>query len=238
MFPDEGGPAAQAAMFSETDPGGLRRGRFLYFPAVPGRVEFAEEVRRVILAERPDVVAVELPVTLEGAYRRALERLPELSVIVYEDGDSEQDAPRAVYIPVEVTDPFVEALRTAAETGAQTAFIDPDTDAVARIGLEKYVAAYRFHKRERSKRVSAFAEGIAWKLQGTDPLARVLVVVSLNLLDAVMEAMEHPQAQPLRRIKRQGVRTLNLHPDCLAEVLTEYPFLQAVYERRRSGALT
>ncbi len=251
MFPDEGGPAAQAAMFSETDPGGLRRGRFLYFPAVPGRVEFAEEVRRVILAERPDVVAVELPVTLEGAYRRALERLPELSVIVYEDGDSEEDAPRAVYIPVEVTDPFVEALRTAAETGAQTVFIDPDTAerphldeeypdtyAVARIGLEKYVAAYRFHKRERSKRASAFAEGIAWKLQGTDPLARVLVVVGLNLLDAVMEAMEHPQAQPLRRIKRQGVRTLNLHPDCLAEVLTEYPFLQAVYERRRSGGLT
>ena len=120
-------------MFNPDDPGGLRRGRFLYLPAVPGRLEFAEEVRRLLLAERPEVVAVELPATLEGAYHRALERLPELSVITYEDDSSAPDADsdaaeaRAVYVPVEVTDPFVEALRTAAEIGAQTAFIDPDT---------------------------------------------------------------------------------------------------------------
>jgi hypothetical protein len=172
----------------------------------------------------------------------------------------------------------------------------PDTYAVRRIGVEKYVQAYRFHRGGRSsggrlsgerlsgdqvsgeslsgeqvsgeplsggrapgertagERVSGGAPGergsgarapgarmlaraVAWKLQGTDPLAKVLVVVELNLLDAVMEAMEHPQAQPLRRIKRQGIRTLNLHPDCLAEVLVEFPFLQAVYEMRRSGIL-
>ena len=230
-------------MFAPDDPGGLRRGRFLYFPAVPGRVEFAEEVRKIILAERPEVVAVELPLTLEGACRRALERLPELSVIVYEDEAED----RAVYVPVEVTDPFVEALRTAGEIGAPIAFVDPDTTerphlnedypdtyAVRRIGLEKYVQSYRFHRAERGRGVRAFAQGIAWKLQGTDPLARVLVVVSLNLLDAVMEAMERPQAQPLRRLRRRGVRTLNLHPKCLAEVLTEIPYLQAAYEERRS----
>lgn len=231
-------------MFAEDDPGGLRRGRFLYFPAVPGRVEFAEQVRQLILAERPDVVAVELPATLEGAYRRALERLPELSVIVYQDEQED----RAVYLPVEVADPFVEALRTAREIGARVSFVDPDvgerphldedypdTYAVRRIGLEKYVQAYRFHQPARAPGVAGFAEAIAWKLQGADPLAKVLVVVSLNLLDAVLEAMERPQAQPLRRVKRQGVRALNLHPECLAEVLTEFPFLQAVYELRRRG---
>lgn len=232
-------------MFHPDDPAGLRRGRFLYFPAVPGRLEFAEELRKILLAERPDVVAVELPVTLEGAYRRALERLPQLSVIVYQDEAED----RAVYIPVEVTDPFIEALRTSQETGAQIAFVDPDTTerphldenypdtyAIRRIGLEKYVQSYRFHKREPAPGAAGFAQGIAWKLQGADPLARVLVVVGLNLLDHVMEAMERPQAQPLHRIRRQGVRTLNLHPDCLAEVLTEIPFLQAVYELRRSEA--
>lgn len=233
-------------MFAADDPGGLRRGRFLYFPAVPGRLEFAQEVRRVILAEKPDVVAVELPATLESAYRRAIERLPELSVITYED----QAEDRAVYVPVEVTDPFVEALRTAAEIGAAVAFVDPDsserphleedypdTYALHRIGLKKYVQTCRFHKPAPAPQVRAFAEGIAWKLQGCDPLARVLVVVSLNLLDALIEAMERPQAQPLRRIKRHGVRTLNLHPNCLVEVLTDFPFLQAVYELHRSGAV-
>ncbi|HYM09766.1 MAG TPA: hypothetical protein VEU62_03495 [Bryobacterales bacterium] len=237
-------------MFRADDPGGLRRGRFLYFPVVPGRLEFAEEVRRMILAERPEVVAVGLPTTLEGAYRRALERLPELSVIVYQDDAPDEPDARAVYIPVEITDPFVEALRTAAEIRAQTVFADPDvgerpgrppdedypdTYAIRRLGLEKYVQTYRFHRGDTAPGAQALARGIAWKLQGTDPLAKVLVVVELNVLDAVMEAMERPQAQPLRRIKRQGVRTLNLHPDCLAEVLVEFPFLQAVYEMRRSG---
>ena len=33
----------------------LRRGRFEYFPVVPGRVEFAWELRRKILDERPQI---------------------------------------------------------------------------------------------------------------------------------------------------------------------------------------
>ena len=226
------------------DAAGLRRGRLLYFPVAPGRVEFAEEVRRAILAECPDVVALELPVTMEAAYRRAVERLPQLSVIVYQDRGED----RAVYLPVEAADPFVEAMRTAGEIGARVAFVDPDsaerphldedypdTYAVRRIGLERYVASWRRH-RPPSRDARAFGAGIAWKLQSLDPGAQVLAVISLNLLDAVMEAMEHPQAQPLRRLHREGVQVLNLHPECLAEVLTEFPFLQAVYEIRRSGA--
>ena len=51
-----------------SDPGSLRRGNFTYFPVVPGRLEFAIELRRLILAERPRVVAVELP----GVARRRL----------------------------------------------------------------------------------------------------------------------------------------------------------------------
>ncbi len=52
-----------------SDAGSLRRGSFTYFPVVPGRVEFALEVRSIMLAERPKVVAVELPGGLEDAYR-------------------------------------------------------------------------------------------------------------------------------------------------------------------------
>ena len=61
--------------------GSLERGRVRYFPVVPGRVEFAAALRRLLLAEKPQIVAVELPGFLESAYRRALQRLPEMSVI-------------------------------------------------------------------------------------------------------------------------------------------------------------
>ena len=68
-----------------SDLGSLTRGRFTYFPVVPGRLEFAIEVRAAILRDRPEVIALELPATLQPAWMRAVERLPEISVIFYPD---------------------------------------------------------------------------------------------------------------------------------------------------------
>jgi hypothetical protein len=230
-------------MITSNDPGNLKRGRLHYFPVVPGRMEFAEEVRKVILTERPQVVAVELPATLDSSFLRAVERLPELSVILYAaEGDE------TVYVPVEITDPFIEAIRSAHEIGAEVFFVDPDvgdrphlTDlypdsyAVRRLGHATYVERYRIHPQPSSFELQRHARGIAWKLQSCDPLAEVLVVISLNLLDPVLDAMQQPQAEPLARVRREGVQVLNLHPECLAEILVEFPFLQSVYEARRYG---
>jgi len=227
------------------DPGSLQRGRFTYFPCVPGKLEFAIEVRRAISRTKPQVVAVELPTTLRDAYLRAIERLPEMSVILYSD---EHEDDRAIYVPVEPADPFTEAVRTAREIGAEIVFADPDagerphlpddypdTYALRHIPLEKYVEAYRLWPQPRSDSIAAHAAGIAWKLQGCDPLARVFVVVSLNLLDPLLDAMEQPQAQPMARLRRQGLQVLNPHPECLAEITVEYPYLQDRYESFRAA---
>jgi len=45
--------------------GTLTRGRLTYLPVVPGRLEFAWRVRRCILEQHPQVVAVELPESLD-----------------------------------------------------------------------------------------------------------------------------------------------------------------------------
>jgi len=58
------------------DFGSLKRGRFTYFPVAPGRLEFAIEVRQAILRDRPQVVAVELPSTLQPAWVAGIARLP------------------------------------------------------------------------------------------------------------------------------------------------------------------
>jgi hypothetical protein len=239
-------------MSGETGPslpdfGSLERGRFTYLPVVPGRLEFAVEVRRRILAERPNVVAVELPATLEEVYLEAVRRLPQISVIFYNDTAYRSDAEteRAVYVPVEPADPFVEAIRSAQEVGAAIVFADPDSSerphlpdtypdsyALTSIPLAQYVEAYRVYPQERTSEVERFAQAIAWKLQGADPLARVLVVLSLNLLDPVLDAMEHPQNEPARR-RREDLRLVNAHPECLGEIAAEYPFLQERYEMFR-----
>lgn len=220
----------------------LKKGRLRYLPVVPGAMEFAAEVRKTLLAETPQVVAVELPSTLDRAFLGAIDRLPELSVILYPAGDDE-----TIYIPVEITDPFIEAIRTGAEIGATIFFIDPDigqrphleghypdTYAVRRIGYDRYVQSYRSRPQPDSPEIRRHAAGIAWKLQSCDPLAEVAVILSLNLLGPVMNAMEEPQEEPVSQ-RRSGVQLLNLHPDCLAETLEEFPFLQSVYEARRYG---
>src|ERR1044072_3233572 len=88
--------------------GSLTRGRFTYFPVVPGALEFALEVRAAILRDRPEIVAVELPVTLQASWMEAVERLPEISVIFYPDDRAEANAngDQVVYVPVEPADPF------------------------------------------------------------------------------------------------------------------------------------
>jgi hypothetical protein len=226
---------------TEIKSGGLERGRYLYFPVAPGRVEFAAAVRRLLLDQRPQVVAIELPSFLEDAYRRALARLPEMSVILYMEESGDDD--RAIYVPVEPADPFTEALRTAVEIDAQILFLEPDSNerphlpdnypdtySITRIGLDKYVEAYRVWPQPRTEEVTAHAAAMAWKLQGADPDARIVAVVSLNLLDPLLEAMETPQESPSSKRRQRDVRLLNPHPDCLAEITIEFPYLQERYE--------
>src|SRR5947209_3664871 len=181
--------AMSHALKSSEDVSSLRRGNFTYFPVVPGRVEFSIELRRAILNQHPRIVAVELPASLEDVYLQALARLPEMSVLLYAD---ENDDETAIYVPVEPCDPFTEAVRTALEIDAEVIFIEPDlgdrphlpdaypdTYSIRMIGLKKYIEAYRVYPQERTEEVAAHASGMAWKLQGSDPLARVFVVVSL-----------------------------------------------------------
>ena len=225
------------------DPASLRRGNFSYFPVIPGRLEFSIELRRAILRERPRIVAVELPGSLEDVYLQALARLPEMSVILYPDP---QDDERGIYVPVEPCDPFTEAVRTGLEADAEVIFIEPDSGdrphlpdiypdpySIRHIGLQKFIEAYRVYPQERNDDIAAHAAGMAWKLQGADPLASIFVVVSLNMLDPLLDAMEAPQDPPRSR-KPSEIRLLNPHPACLAEITIEYPYLQDRYETFRA----
>jgi len=224
------------------DAGSLRRGNFTYFPVMPGRMEFSIELRKAIMRDKPRIVAVELPGSLEDVYLQALARLPEMSVLVYPDPNDDE---RGVYVPVEPCDPFTEAVRSGLEIDAEVIFIEPDSGdrphlpdlypdpySIRYIGLEKFIEAYRVYPQERNDEIAAHAAGMAWKLQGTDPLANVFVVLSLNLLDPVLDAMEVPQDAP-RSKAPEDVRLLNPHPDCLAEITAEYPYLQNRYETFR-----
>ncbi len=237
-------------MFAEgANAGTLERGSLTYFPVVPGRIEYAARVRQLLLEGRPKVVAVELPSSLEALYQTALARMPRMSVIVLPDLSDDE---KAIYIPVEPADPFVEAIRTAEEIGAQVIFLEPagqerphvedhypEPWAVEIIGSQAYLERYRVFPQTRTAAVTSHASAMAWKLQGADPFAPTCAVVSLNMLDPLLDAMEAPQDEPAPPKIRlfQGGELFNLHPDCLAEVTSEPPFYQEQYEAERTAPL-
>ena len=228
-------------------PGTITRGNITYLPVVPGRIEFSACVRRYLLQYRPRVIAVELPSSLEREYHAAIQRLPHMSVILIPDDDGGEEE-RATYIPIEPGDPFVEALRTAEEIVAETVFLEPATHekphvsasypepySVELIGVERYVEAYRVHPQQRTPELDSHAAAMAWKLQGADPLASTCAVISLNMLDCMLDAMEVPQEEPPQGRTRlfHTAELFNLHPDCLAEVTAETPYYQEIYEEGR-----
>jgi hypothetical protein len=224
----------------------LERGPLTYFPVVAGSIEFAAEVRRALLAARPAVVVVELPSWLQRTYTQAVERLPEMSAIVYpEEGAGEEE--HAVYLVVEPADPFTEAVRTAQEIGARLVFLEPDrtqrphlpdlypdTYSLNAIGARAYIERYRVFPQPRDGRIEAHASAMAWRLQKALKGEKTFAVVSLNLLDALLEAMESPQPAPPARLSRE-VDLANPHPDCLAEITMQPPWLQERYESWRAA---
>jgi hypothetical protein len=228
-----------------TTAGTLTRGNITYLPVVPGRIEFAAHVRHFLLEHRPGVVAIELPSSLEGVYAKAIGRMPQMSVIVVSNSYEDDNA---TYIPIEPGDPFTEALRTAGEIDAEVVLLEPPTQekphlpgqypdpyVIQKVGIEYYVEQYRLHPRARTSEVEFQAGAMAWKLQGANPLASVCAVISLNMLDPLLDAMEIPQEEPPpARVRLFGWAELfNLHPDCLAEVTSEPPFYQELYEGLR-----
>lgn len=228
--------------------GSLRRRNITYFPVVPGRVEFAVEVRQWMLERRPQVVAIELPLPLRSLYSRAIARFPEISIIRFPDPI---DPSQRVYIPVEPTDPFIEALRTASELGIRVEFMEPnwgdrphlgdaypDSYAIQMIGRERYINSYRLQKHEPTEEMVEYTAAMARKLQGLDPERETMAIVSLNVLDLLLDLMEIPQEHPVEpRGRAYQAELCNAHPDCLAEITVEFPFLIERYQRYRSETI-
>jgi hypothetical protein len=214
-------------------------------PIVHYSLEFASAVRHLFQRIQPDAVAVELPGSVRDVVIKGVHRLPEVSVVLYENQKGE-----TIYLPIEPTDPVIEAVRSGIEADIPVHFVDldlddypsyrdhvPDTYAATRLGIHAYCNIYTREALPALEKGPADVRreaGMAYHLQ---QLAahhqKVLFVCGLAHLEGVKKAFFRPQAEPLEMRKRTGLSLFNLHPDDLPEVMTEYPFLAAAYEYRR-----
>jgi len=230
------------------DPWVLSQGNLRCLPVCHYRMEYAEQVRAHMRIEPPDAVALELPVHLRDPYLRAVARLPEVSILLYQAPSG-----RTLYLPVEPVDPFAEAARTALERGIPVHLVDmnleeayprfqdpvPDTYAIHGIGAKAFYRAFESlweagiekHPLD-ARREQAMAFHLQ-KLLATH--GRVLFVGGMIHCRGLLEALRNPQTTPLQPSKCPPVQLFHLDPACLQEVLATYPFLSALYETRRVG---
>lgn len=214
-------------------------------PVVHYSLEFACAVRNLFQRIRPDAVAVELPHSVQKIIQDGVSRLPELSVVLYEN-----EAAETIYIPIEPTDPVVEAVRGGMESGVPIHFVDldldtypsyrdtvPDTFAAHRVGIKAYYDIFTREALPALQKDSADLRreaGMAYHLQQLAArYDKILFVCGMAHLEGVKDAFFRPQAEPLEKRKRTGLGLFNLHPDDVAEIMTEYPFLAAVFEYAR-----
>ena len=236
-------PAAYPAPDPET--GVVRAGEGLFLlPTLHQSVEFAVLVRRAFFALRPTAVAIELPSTIADAFRRAVLRLPLLTVALWPDGDE------TVYLLVEPHEPMAEAARLALENGASLHLVDrddgsyplrrepmPDPYALTRTGPAPFIAAVLdafppLEDDDDRLRERAMAVRLA-RLAGAGE--RVLWVGGAAHVRGILRALEEPAAEPFGRVKREGVRLAALSPESSREVMSEIPFVSAAFERARQA---
>ena len=205
--------------------------RIACLPVIHGSGDYAVEVRRLMLAEKFDCLAVPLPRSFQAAVEQAVEHLPQVTVVVQEeesrfrpsvwtpsdvgssedrDGDGETDAARPCsYVPIDPCQPVIAALRIARQERMHRAFIDLET--------EKYLP------------LSAALP---------DPYALKRVKVE-QFAGAVLPALPRlPEGQPHQRVLTMAarLRTLEQRFESILFIcsLTDWPWVREAYQEQLS----
>ncbi len=233
--------------------------RITVLPVVHGSGDFALEVRRVLLAEKFDCLAVPLPESFQSAVEEAIEALPTPTIVVRseeagyqpdtgddEDGDSH---PLASYVPIDPCQPVIAALRFAIQDRMPRVFIDLETDgfhntpiglpdpyALKKVAVEKFSAAVLPSlPRPTNER---HQERIAWMAHRLRQLERkyqrVLFVCSLADWPWIREAYTEktPVDEPFEAEHEPAI--YKVAPETLLFLLGELPYLTGLYERARA----
>ena len=214
-------------------------------PVVHDRLEAAEAVRAAFGELDPEAVAVEIPSSLGRDWRRGVERLPAISVLLYETAEGE-----TIYLPIHPADAMVEGARAALERGLPLACADldvdgyadwrdpvPDAYAMHRLGPLAVWDAFRRFPRAGDPKDAPRDASMAYHARRLreDGASRVLVVCGMHHVEGIARALSGELAEPLTPPVRRDVRLVHLHPDSVGEVLGEIPFYAAAFEAVRAG---
>src|SRR5689334_17669852 len=128
--------------------------RLTALPVIHGSGDFAIEIRRTMLAEKFDCLAIPLPPSFKIDVEKAIGVLPVVTLVTQSEpvgyGEKESE-PTINYVPIDPCQPVISAIRVAMGERMPRAFIDlevehftaysggfPDPYALKKLPLEKF----------------------------------------------------------------------------------------------------
>lgn len=226
--------------------------RITCLPVIHGSGDFAFEVRRAMLAEEFDCLAVPLPRSFQREVERAVKLLPGITLVGQREvADYNDDANegRMNFAPIDPCQPVIAAIRLAMEERIPRSFIDletahfeayaggfPDPYALKKLPLEKFAAAIlpalpRFPDGQPVQRIRT----MAMRLRELEKKHRsILFVCSILDWPWVREAYVG-QIEPDQADDEVEEATICQPAEkTLFFMLGELPFITGLYERARA----
>jgi hypothetical protein len=235
--------------------------RITCLPIIHGSGDFAVEVRRVMLSHHFDCLAVPLPPSFQSDVERAIEFLPNVSMVMQEetttswagewkgDAEEEPDEERVFsYVPIDPCQGVITALRIAAQERIKREFIDletatfqsyaailPDPYALKHVSSEKFAAAIL-------PSIGRLPEGqprdrvihMAARLRELEERhERILFACSIIDWPWVREAYVDQTIEATEHDDVEETSIFEADPETLLFILGELPFITGLYERAR-----
>ena len=236
--------------------------RLQILPIIHGSGDFAVEVRRVLLSERFDCLAVPLPPSFQADVENAIQWLPAPTMVIQGDSDNyvsdwqpdsaddDEDVEDTFsYVPIDPCQGVIAALRFALGEHMHRAFIDletakfephaqslPDPYALKQVALERFAGTVLTAlPRLPEGQPTDRVVHMAARLRALEASHdSVLLVCSIEQWPWIREAYT-AQSPSLPEHDVVGeTTTYEPHPDTLLFFFGELPFITGLYERARS----
>lgn len=229
---------------SEPVPSCFRLGQHIRcVPTIHGRGIFAQETRRLFLADSYDCVAVELPPSVGPTVVEATGYLPCVTAVVYQEDGGDH-----CYVPVEPGEAIIEAIRLAHEERRRIEFVDmetasfpvdrptlPDEYAISQVGLEKYYQTVLplLPPSQPGSVQERREQWMARQLKSLDKqYQNILFVCGMAHLEGIRRHFAKPP-----RVKPDKVQCVPhiyaVNPDSLYLLMGEIPYIIYLYEKSR-----
>ncbi len=231
-------------------------------PVVHGSGDFASEIRRVMLNQQFDCVAVPLPQSFQAAVEEAILELPLPSVVVQRASappqwspesetdaeDDDQSLPQCSHVPVEPCQGVIAALRVAMEERLDRRFIDletnhfypnevllPDAYALKQLSYEKFNAAVLpFLQAWKTEPWYDRVAYMAWQLrQLSVDYKRILFVCNIVDWPWIREAFKNRDLVCPENESTADVERCTINAETLFFLMREIPFIVNLYENAR-----